>query len=80
MSMTTDSWNSPTSSSDNFRVTASGNIAGLLTGTPTFTSLFYGSQERKEAKKLLYSLQGGSSSALKAFKEVVFCAVSCIPA
>ena len=64
------------SSSNNFRVTASGRIAGLLTGTPTFSNLV---SRKTEVKKLLYSLEGGSSSALKAFKEVVLCAVSCIP-
>ena len=60
------------SSSNNFRVTASGRIAGLLAGTPTFRNLHW---QKSEVKKLLYSLEGGSSSALKAFKEVVFCAV-----
>ena len=58
------------SSSNNFRVTASGRIAGLLTGTPTFRNLV---SRKTEVKKLLYSLEGGSSSAQKSFKEVCLC-------
>ena len=58
------------SSSNNFRVTASGRIAGLLTGTPTFSNLV---SRKTEVKKLLYSLEGGSSSAQKSFQEVCLC-------
>ena len=55
------------SSSNNFRVTASGRIAGLLTGTPTFSSLV---SRKMEVKKLLSTLERGSSSAQKTFQEV----------
>ena len=62
------------SSRNNFRVTASGRVAGLLTGTPTFQNVLNRTaKERKEARKLLRSLEGGSSSAQKSFKEVCLC-------
>ena len=55
------------SSSNNFRVTASGRIAGLLTGTPTFSNLV---SRKTEVKELLSTLERGSSSAQKTFQEV----------
>ena len=57
----------PSKSPNMIRFSSSGAPHGLLLGTPTFSSI---SSECKETKKLLSALEGGSSSAMKSFREV----------